>query len=1065
MNKNFFSKVLIMFLFVNMLITCSKVNAYDKINFNNISIEEGLSQATVEAIVQDKKGYIWIGTNDGLNRYNGQEFKVYKKEKNNIDKSLIGNYIVSLEEDNEGYLWVGTTSGLTKIDENGKVVKNYTDKEGMGGLLHYSIWDVLITKNGQVIVGTDNGANIYNKEKDSFEPFFKDNSINPGLVYSIDEDKNGDIWLGTKNGVIKRDSKSGAIQKYLHINDVNSKGKRNKIGKVYCDGEYTWIGSFTEGASKIRIDTGEIISLKDSLKDNEGISIANVKSFFRDSNGNMWIGSEKGLFRFNEEKNKGRLYINQVYDKRSIINNFIYTIMEDKTGLIWVGTYSGISTFDISNKIKRYYHDPLDSKSLTENMVQSIYEDEEGYIWVGTNSKGVNILDNDKNLVQSLWSKNNNKILNNNITDITGYKENIFIGTKGGLVWIDKKNNDIKNIDDTGGLISKSIRNLFVDNKKNLWIGTNEGYDILNIETKEITNINYVFEKNNVKDAYSGAVFQDSQGDYWVGSFLNGGLTQINPNTKKVTVFQHDDDNANTIINNSIRVIQEDSKGIIWVGTSGGVSKINKVTGEVLNYTMEDGLPNETIYGLLIDEDDNLWVSTNLGISMFNIEQERFNNLDILDGLQSNEFNGEAYFKSSDGEFLFGGVDGLNAFYPQNITHESAIGEVQFDEFYVNGVLSEYLHNKKFDYKENNIKIKMFLPDYKHNKNTKFYYNFEGKEKSWISLDTNEVLFSNLAAGEYALQFVAVNHKGALSDIKEIKFTITPPFWKSGAAYMIYIAIIILIIFYNKIKVSILDELVNKKTMELREEMDKNKDLYEKVIELEINKNSYFINLSHELRTPLNVLSTTEQLVTTLNKDGTISNEKLDYYMNVIRKNNRRLLNLINNLIDISKMENGKYIIEKSSIDIVYLVEESALSLKEFVEEKGIKLIIDPVIEEKIISCDGDDIERCIINLISNAVKFTPSGGEIKVLLDECRVDNRDVIKISVIDTGKGIDEQFQKVIFNRFNQVVDNHAESHGGSGLGLTITKQIVDLHDGKIYVESKLGEGSSFIIELPC
>ena len=261
-------------------------------------------------------------------------------------------------------------------------------------------------------------------------------------------------------------------------------------------------------------------------------------------------------------------------------------------------------------------------------------------------------------------------------------------------------------------------------------------------------------------------------------------------------------------------------------------------------------------------------------------------------------------------------------------------------------------------------------------------------------------------------------------------------------------------------KVKKLDRLVDVRTKELRKEMEKNKKLFNKIIKLEKSKNSYFVNLSHELRTPLNVLHTTEQLITKLNKDGDLEEEKLDYYMSVMRRNNIRLLKLINNLIDISKMEDGKYNIVKKEVDIVYLVEEAALSLNEYIKENGITLIVDPEIEEKIISCDAQDVERCIINLMSNAVKFTKAGGEITVLIE----DLGDKVRIIVKDTGIGIKEENFESIFNRFNQLIDANSEIKGGSGLGLTITKQIINLHNGKIYVKSKVGEGSSFIIELP-
>ncbi|MGL4329301.1 MAG: sensor histidine kinase, partial [Clostridium sp.] len=300
---------------------------------------------------------------------------------------------------------------------------------------------------------------------------------------------------------------------------------------------------------------------------------------------------------------------------------------------------------------------------------------------------------------------------------------------------------------------------------------------------------------------------------------------------------------------------------------------------------------------------------------------------------------------------------------------------------------------------------------------------------------------------------------GSFSDVKSVKFRILPAFWKSKQAILIYILIAILIFIYSRYKIKKLDEIVMKRTKQLSDEMEKNTELLNKVIELEIKKNNYFVNLSHELRTPLNVIYSTQQLIIELNKNG-ILKEKLDYYMDVIARNSKRLLKMINDIIDTSKIESGCYHLNITETDIVYLVEESVLSLKDYIEGKGVTLIVDPEMEEKTINCDNDAIERCIINLVSNAAKFTEAGDSITVRI----IEEKSQVKIEVIDTGIGIAEEYHETIFNRFNQIVDSNSEKNGGSGLGLTITRQIIELHNGKIYVESKPGNGSKFTIILP-
>ncbi|MGL4913819.1 MAG: ATP-binding protein, partial [Romboutsia sp.] len=486
---------------------------------------------------------------------------------------------------------------------------------------------------------------------------------------------------------------------------------------------------------------------------------------------------------------------------------------------------------------------------------------------------------------------------------------------------------------------------------------------------------------------------------------------------------------------------------------------LNKTHDSFKKYTTKDGLPNNTIYGILIDEENNPWVSTNLGISKLNIKTNSFENFNIIDGLQANEFNGAAYHKNSSGEFIFGGINGLNIFNPRELTKNNYTPNVQFGSFEVNGKEYKSINNLKLRYDQNFINIEVFLPDYKNIRGIQYIYKLEGASDEWSILDTNKINYSNLYPGKYKFKIKARNHNGITSEEASVTFTIKPPFWAGKIAFGVYVLIIASLGYYNINRVKMLDKMVKNRTEQLSEEMEKNNKLLNKVIELERSKNNYFINLSHELRTPLNVIYSIEQLITGLNKSNkVIEREKLNEYMDVVRRNTKRLLALINNLIDTSKMESSNYTLDIKPNDIVYIVEEATLSLKNYIESKGIKLVIDPEIEEKIINCDAYEIERCIVNIVGNAAKFTPSGGSIEVIIKE----NKDKVKIIIKDTGIGIDKKYHESIFDRFNQVTDFN-ENKGGSGLGLTITKQIIDMHNGIIFVDSEVNKGTIFTIML--
>ena len=755
------------------------------------------------------------------------------------------------------------------------------------------------------------------------------------------------------------------------------------------------------------------------------------------------------------------IYQNKSNDKYSIISNDIYTIIEDKTGLLWVGTNSGISTFDPGSNIKHYRKDILSDYSISENSVHGIYEDDRGYIWIGTNSSGIDIIErNSDEFFNFNVSKLNSELSNNSINDITGKENIIAIATNNGLNIIDVNSKEIKKYYEEDGLSDNNVRNVFIDSKGYLWIGTSEGFNILNLKDNHMIDITFMLSGYLGSDTFSGAIYEDSYGAYWIGSMINGGLIKIDPISKRIKSYKYDA-TGNSISNNSIRAITEDKDKNLWIGTSMGLNKFNREGEFFVNYTTLDGLANNIVYGILIDDNNNVWVSTNCGISMMDSSSERFCNLNITDGLQSNEFNSESYCKTKNGDMIFGGINGLNIFNPDEVFKGKNIPEVIFDEFKVNGVKIQILENKVFKDKENTISIKVFLPDYKNVNNIQYYYSLNGSNNRWIVMEGNEVTLGNLSPGKYTFKVKARNSIGEFTKEKAISFTIKPPIWKSNIAIIFYILSGTFIFYNNRTKVKKLDYMVYKRTRELNEEMKKNEELFKKVLNLEKRKNSYLINISHELRTPLNVLYSSQQLITQLNKEENgIDKKKLDYYMDIFRRNTERLLKIINDLIDTSKIAHGNYKLNIEKNDIVYLVEEAALSLKDFIESKGISLIIDPEVEEFIIDCDSTEIERCIINLVSNAAKFTESGGRILISIKELK----NCVKIEVKDTGIGIEEKYLESIFDRFNQVVDDTREIKGGSGLGLAITKNIITLHNGRIYVESKVNEGSNFIIILP-
>ena len=1061
MNKKY---IIYMLLLIILLITTNivYVSAYNNINFKNITSEDGLSQGTVETIIQDDQGYIWLGTNDGLCRYNGYEFKIYKHDEE-LENSITNNYIVDIKQDNSGNIWVGTANGLSKIDTKTDLITNYNMNDEEKSLSHYNIGDILITKSGDVLVGTSDGLNIYNEKKDEFYRIFnKDSDLSSQFIRSLAEDENQNIWVATNNGIDKIDIKNNKNIISFKTGHGKFDISENDIYVVRYDPKgYIWAGALKEGLNRIDINTNEVKQYKNDDRDEKSLPGNYVKDILRDSSGNLWVGTDNGLAKYNEQTENFATYKNKIYDKTSLVNDEVFSIQEDESGLIWVGTYAGISIFDPNTNIEHYKKDPFDENSISDNSIHGIYEDKDGLLWVGTNSKGVNVINRKNYNVKHLNKTSKDyPISDNNINDVVGIDNKIFIATKNGLNEVDKDLKTINIYNTEDGICNNNITALFADSKKNVWIGTANGISVLNTNTNEIIDITDILTNHNIEDQYIKVIYEDSKGNYWVGCFIDGGLVKIDPNKRTIENYRNKKEDKTSISSNNIRSIVEDKNGNIYIGTSYGLNKLNESNNTFERYLEKDGLSNNTVYGLLVDDNNNLWASTNLGISKLDTNTMTFETFNIIDGFQGNEFNGRAYYKNKSGELFFGGINGLNIFRPNDINRSRYVPTVIFDEFKVNGKVYKDINNQEFKYNENTINISVFISNYKNTKNIQYMYKLEGVSDSWDISRSNNINYSDLAPGTYTLKIKARSYSGKVSDESAVKFIIKLPIWKSKAAILIYLIIITIVIYRTINSVKRLDNLVKNKTLQLTKEMEKNDKLLKKVIELEKRKNNYFVNLSHELRTPLNVISSTEQLVTELNKskDG-IGKSKLNGCMQVVRRNTKRLLNLINNIIDTAKIESGSYQLNIREHDIVYIVEEATLSLKDYIERKGIELIIDPEMEEKIIKCDEHEIERCIVNLVSNAAKFTPEGGTIEVTIED--LDEK--VKIIVKDTGIGIDKKYHDSIFNRFNQVIDQGAESKGGSGLGLTITKQIIDMHGGQISVESELGKGCKFIIIL--
>ena len=1035
------------------------------INFDRLTIEDGLSQTSVEYIYQDNLGYIWFATNDGLNKFDGENFEVIRVDPHE-ENTLSANYITCIIQDKEEYLWVGTINGLNRINLESGEIKQYLSDGKSGSLSNYGICEIFIDSKDRMWVSTLDGVNIYNKEKDIFERVLYSEEkeiLTSQVIYSVIEDKNGLYWIATDYGLNSYNEKTNEVKWYKADGKENSISV-NEVYDLLLDEDTIWISTIQGGLNRLNIDTGKIDVFKHDPENSKSIPGNDVKNVLKDSYGNIWVATDKGLAKFDNKTLEFTNYKSKLYDTTSLVSSDIVYMFEDKLGVIWIGTDKGVSYFYPESIFNTYREDPFNENSISDNMIKGIYEDEEGLLWVGTSKDGLNIIDRDKMTIDRISNEasNENILTSDKINIIEGNNEYVWVGTNFGLNKINKNTREITAyFNNSSNTLQSVITEIYIDSTGLVWIGTRDGLFTID-KNDNIYSYKKVLSENNIKETYIATIFEDCDGEIWIGFGSGDELVSYNRETEKITKYTANLDDEKALTCGEIRDITGDSYGNVWIATAVGLNKFNKNTGVFTRYLESDGLSNNSIYSVLLDNDNNPWISTNYGINKYDMEKEIFITFDISDGLQGNEFNEDASFLSKTGEMFFGGINGFNSFFPRNFKNDSYNEPVKISKINISGRSVKDLNNVKLESDENNITIKYFVPDYRNSKSLEFRYMVEGVDSDWTIVENiKSITYNNFDSGNYKFKIQSRNSYGEWSDLTTLSFTKKAPMWRSPGAICVYIIIAGVIIFITINKVKILEGLIQQRTKELDTKLKRNEGIYKEVLHKEKIKNNYFVNLSHELRTPLNVISSSIQLIKSLNNnEENISKSKLEHYMLVLENNSGKLLKLINDIIDTSKIEAGAYKLRLGEHDIIYIVEDVVMSMKDYIESKGIELIVDPEMEEQLIECDPDEIEKCIINILSNAAKFTPEGGKIEIYIKE--YENN--IHIDFKDTGIGIDQKDLEFIFERFGQSYNQKAEGIPGSGIGLALTKQIALLHKGDVIVKSKLGEGSTFTIILP-
>ncbi|OQP58965.1 hypothetical protein A3860_39070 [Niastella vici] len=1056
-------------------------------NFSKLDTYTGLSHNQVNAILKDREGFLWFGTMSGLNRYDGYSCRIFRKN-HNESASLPDNNILSLYELPDGKMWVLTVGGACIYNPDTEEFNtDYYAYLQRLGLPAGNIANIVKGNNGRYWFQYDNlDLYLYSTNDKSAKPVTQQHAFSSEKITSVNETKDGKLWIVYQNGFLQE--YDIALNKIIFSSVAFQKVKKgDNYNNLFIDNDGDlWLWYYTSGLFLFHPQDNSIRQFdKNSVP--ARLNSDAVSRVLQDNNGLIWVGTDHGGVTLMDKRNNFRTtyLLNDPKEPKSLSQNAITTMYKDDNGIVWVGTYKQGINYLNSNvtQFQYYHHQELNTKSLQYDDVNRFIEDRLGNIWIGTNGGGLIYFDRKNNTFkQYLHDPNNKNSLSNNVIVSLwiDHEDILWIGTYlGGLNRFDGKTftHYRYNEHDSSSLADDNVWEIFEDREQHLWIGTlGRGLQLLDRKTNRfIRNPYNEGQSSPLLSKYISGILQDRQGNLWVGTAAGVAVIE---KAKATVVYYQDKNDKNSLSNNNVICLFEDSKGRIWVGTREGLNLFNEQTKEFQTFTTAEGLPDNIILNILEDNHQTFWLSTPNGLCNVIPEQSKNGlvlsiiNYDETNNLQNREFNDNAALKTRAGELFFGGPSGFNIIDPEKIGKPVYNPKVVFTGLQIlnkNVQPGELINNRvllaqslsklsgiDLKYTENVFSIEFASLDFTHSNRDKYAYMLEGFNSDWLYADGSQrrATYTNLNPGHYTFKVKVLKKDGLWSEIKTLQINILPPFWRTPIAYIIYtlIAAVLLLVIRR----------IALERIHMRFEVQQQRKEAERAHALEQLKTKFFTNVSHEFRTPLSlIIAPLDRII----KQSTDEDQKNQ--LNLVQRNAKRLLNLVNQLLDFRKMEVQEIKLHPSIGDIIGFSRDISHSFMDIAEKKSIQFSFSANIDSLEIYFDKDKIEKILFNLLSNAFKYTHDKGRVGInLIYSPPVNNEGdgTLAIEVKDTGIGIPADKHEKIFERFFQTDVPESMVNQGTGIGLAITKEFVKLHNGIITVKSEPEKGSSFTVYLP-